>query len=266
MNMCNTLRVDTALLAALAEPNRLRIVELLDTAPRPVGEITAALGLRQPQVTKHLQILERAGVVEGHPLGRRHVYALRREPLAAIGRWAAGLAASRPSEDVLTHYEQAIAEETRRLESDRGPRVVRLRRTVAGSPDAVWAAWTDPGQVRRWWAPPHFTVADCTIEAVPGGQFVIVLAEGDGTRHRASGRVTEVVPAELFAFVLAPEDPGGSVLFQVAHTARFTPVQSGTSVALRLRATDPRPGAAPALAGLRLGWQQTLDKLAAAFP
>ena len=55
--------MDGALLAALAEPNRLRIVELLNIAPRAVGEIASKLDLRQPQVTKHLQALERAGLV-----------------------------------------------------------------------------------------------------------------------------------------------------------------------------------------------------------
>jgi DNA-binding transcriptional ArsR family regulator len=73
--------VDVLVLAALAEPNRLRIVELLGEAPRPVGEIATALGLRQPQVTKHLQTLERAGLVRVHPLGQRRVYVLRRSPL-----------------------------------------------------------------------------------------------------------------------------------------------------------------------------------------
>ncbi|MGL1442127.1 helix-turn-helix domain-containing protein, partial [Vibrio parahaemolyticus] len=45
--------MDSRLLAALAEPNRLRIIELLGEAPRPVGEIATTLGVRQPQVTKH---------------------------------------------------------------------------------------------------------------------------------------------------------------------------------------------------------------------
>src|SRR5207253_11503058 len=49
--------VNATLLAALAEPNRLRIVGLLGAAPRSVGEMAAALRLRQPQVTKHLQTL-----------------------------------------------------------------------------------------------------------------------------------------------------------------------------------------------------------------
>jgi uncharacterized protein YndB with AHSA1/START domain/DNA-binding transcriptional ArsR family regulator len=265
-NMCNTIEVDAALLAALAEPNRLRIIELLHAAPRPVGEIAAVLALRQPQVTKHLQTLERAGVVRAYPLGRRRVYALHRTPLAAIGQWAATLAtAALPSEEVLPHYQQAITDEERRLRSGRGPRAVRLRRTVPGSLAAVWAAWTDPVRVRRWWAPLHFTVADCVVEAVPGGELVIVMAEGDGTRHRARGHFTDVTPAERLAFVLAPEDADGNALFTVAHIVQFTPAGSGTTVALQVRATDPEPGAAPALAGLRLGWQQTLDKLAAEF-
>src|SRR5436853_7161480 len=84
------LAVDSGLLAALAEPNRLRIVELLGESPRPVGEIAARLDLRQPQVTKHLQTLERTGLVEAHPLGRRRIYALRREPLRAPRDWLGG--------------------------------------------------------------------------------------------------------------------------------------------------------------------------------
>ncbi len=48
-------------LAALAEPNGLRIVELLGRAPRFVGEI-ARSELRQPQATKHLQTLQRVAL------------------------------------------------------------------------------------------------------------------------------------------------------------------------------------------------------------
>jgi uncharacterized protein YndB with AHSA1/START domain len=216
-------------------------------------------------VTKHLQTLERAGVVRAHELGRRRIYALHREPLAAIGEWATGLATSQASEEVLTHYQQAITDEARRLATDRGPRTVRLRRTLPGSAAAVWAAWTDPERVRRWWSPMHFTVADCIVEAVPGGELVIVMVEGDGTRYRARGHFSDVEPAERLSFVLAPEDAAGQALFTVTHTVRFTPAGSGTTVTLHIRATDPRPGAAPALAGLRLGWQQTLDKLTAEF-
>ena len=74
-------------LTALAEPNRLRIVELLREGPRPVGEIAAALQLRQPQVSKHLRVLSEAGLVEVHPLAQQRIYRLRAEPFLALDAW-----------------------------------------------------------------------------------------------------------------------------------------------------------------------------------
>lgn len=76
-----------ATLTALAEPNRLRIVELLRSGPRPVGEISDRLGLRQPQVSKHLHHLKTAGLVAVHPVAQQRVYELRGAPLAELHAW-----------------------------------------------------------------------------------------------------------------------------------------------------------------------------------
>ncbi len=76
-----------ATLAALAEPNRLRIVELLRDGPRAVGEISERLELRQPQVSKHLQHLKTAGLVVVHPVAQQRVYELRAAPLAELHAW-----------------------------------------------------------------------------------------------------------------------------------------------------------------------------------
>src|SRR5438067_2556419 len=107
--------MEAATLAALGERNRLRIVELLNGAPRSVGEVAAELGLRQPQVTKHLQTLERAGLVTMHPLGQRRIYALRREPLRELREALAPYAAAHTSEDVLEQYRTAIDAERGRM-------------------------------------------------------------------------------------------------------------------------------------------------------
>ena len=74
-------------LSALAEPNRLRIIELLREGPRPVGEIAARLRLRQPQVSKHLRVLSDAGLVEVHPSAQQRIYRLRAEPFQALDAW-----------------------------------------------------------------------------------------------------------------------------------------------------------------------------------
>ncbi|MES9609888.1 metalloregulator ArsR/SmtB family transcription factor, partial [Actinomadura sp. NPDC000929] len=80
------------ILNALADPVRWRLVALLAERPRPVGVLAQLAGARQPQTTKHLQTLERAGVVTSQRAGQRRVYALRPGPLrdlaAALGRHA----------------------------------------------------------------------------------------------------------------------------------------------------------------------------------
>ncbi len=76
-----------ATLTALAEPNRLRIVELLRDQPRPVGEIAKRLRLRQPQVSKHLRVLSDAGLVDVRPVAQQRIYQLRSEPFNELDTW-----------------------------------------------------------------------------------------------------------------------------------------------------------------------------------
>lgn len=77
-----------ALLSALAEPNRLAIVELLRRGPLTVGSIAERLGLRQPQASKHLKILREDNILEVRADGNRRFYALRPEPFQDLNQWA----------------------------------------------------------------------------------------------------------------------------------------------------------------------------------
>jgi len=77
------------ILSALAEPNRLQIVELLRLKPLAVGEIVERLGMRQPQVSKHLRVLSDAGIVEARPVGQQRIYQLRSQPLRELDAWLA---------------------------------------------------------------------------------------------------------------------------------------------------------------------------------
>jgi DNA-binding transcriptional ArsR family regulator len=73
--------------SALAEPNRLHIVELLCDGPLPVGEIADILHLQQPQVSKHLRVLTNAGLVEVQPIANRRIYKLRPQSLKELDTW-----------------------------------------------------------------------------------------------------------------------------------------------------------------------------------
>ncbi|MBK7641665.1 MAG: winged helix-turn-helix transcriptional regulator [Planctomycetes bacterium] len=77
-------------LSALAEPNRLRIVELLRDGPRRVGDIGELLHLNQPQVSKHLRVLKEAHIVEVEPRAQERIYGLAAEPLRELSQWLEG--------------------------------------------------------------------------------------------------------------------------------------------------------------------------------
>ena len=73
--------------AALAEPNRFRIVELLRSGARSVNDIGERLELRQPQVSKHLRVLKEAGLVAVEARAQQRVYELRPKRLREIHGW-----------------------------------------------------------------------------------------------------------------------------------------------------------------------------------
>ena len=74
---------------ALGEPNRRRILDLLQESERPVGDLVGALGLSQPAVSKHLRVLRDAGLVDVRADAQRRLYRVRAERLQAIDEWLA---------------------------------------------------------------------------------------------------------------------------------------------------------------------------------
>lgn len=72
---------------ALAEPNRFHIVELLHEQPMPVGKIAEKLKIKQPQVSKHLQVLSNAGLVKVFPKAQQRIYTLQSKPFKKLDSW-----------------------------------------------------------------------------------------------------------------------------------------------------------------------------------
>lgn len=77
-------------LAALADPNRRRAVDLLKQGPMRAGELAQALSLSPPALSRHLRTLRQAGLVEEqHPEfdARVRIYALRPDALDELRGW-----------------------------------------------------------------------------------------------------------------------------------------------------------------------------------
>ena len=74
-------------LAALADPVRREIVELLAAGEVGAGEIAERFPVTRPAVSRHLRLLREAGLVTSEVRAQRRVYRLERAPLAELDSW-----------------------------------------------------------------------------------------------------------------------------------------------------------------------------------
>lgn len=97
--------------AALADPVRRRILDLVRERDRSVGEIVEACGLPQPGISKQLRVLHEAGLVRARPDGPRRIYSLEPAPLRDVDRWLASYRAAWSGR--LDALERALDDEAR---------------------------------------------------------------------------------------------------------------------------------------------------------
>ncbi|MGH9246184.1 MAG: ArsR/SmtB family transcription factor [Acidimicrobiales bacterium] len=72
---------------ALADPTRRAIVERLMAGEHTVGELAVPFAMSLPAVSKHLTVLERAGLIVRERHGRHHRCRLRAQPLQRASAW-----------------------------------------------------------------------------------------------------------------------------------------------------------------------------------
>jgi DNA-binding transcriptional ArsR family regulator len=72
---------------AIAEPRRRALLDALSGGERSVNQLVAAIGLAQPQVSKHLRVLHDVALVEVREAGRQRLYRLNGRELKPIYDW-----------------------------------------------------------------------------------------------------------------------------------------------------------------------------------
>ncbi len=81
-------REHAPIFAALGDETRLLLVAKLSRArPRSISELTAGAKLTRQAITKHLRVLERAGIVHGARKGRKTLFALDPEPIEEVRKY-----------------------------------------------------------------------------------------------------------------------------------------------------------------------------------
>lgn len=266
-------RVDIVL-SALADPARWRLVTLLAERPRPVGVLAQLAGARQPQTTKHLQTLERAGLVASQRVGQRRIYSLRSAPLRDLAVGLVGLAdrADDQAGATAAFDRQVLGVQAERLAAHQAGwadgRSFSFRRSLSASPAVVWRHLTQPDLLATWWAPDDLRVSELVFEAVPGGRVVLEyrdLDDADGSdavAGRAEGQVEIARVGEHLAYTSSPLLPDGSAAFVGHVDLRLAPAPTGTRLDASFRITDSAIDSADFVAGIEAGFGQSLDKLA----
>ena len=81
-----------AVLVALADPTRCRIIEILHQGAQPVHVLAGHFDISRPAISRHLRVLRQARLISEKKVGRENRYALHANRLKPVGDWLAGLA------------------------------------------------------------------------------------------------------------------------------------------------------------------------------
>jgi uncharacterized protein YndB with AHSA1/START domain len=139
-------------------------------------------------------------------------------------------------------------------------------------PAKVWAAWTKPEHVVRWFTPAPWTTTKCTIDLRPGGRFHTVMRSPEGREFPNEGCYLEVVPGERLVWTSAllaayrPEPlPTGDACgaFHITASLIFTPCGKGTRYVARVLHADEAGRKSHEELGFHDGRGRALDQLVA---
>lgn len=239
--------VDT--FAALAEPNRFRIVELLRGGARPVNDIGERLHLNQPQVSKHLRVLKEVGLVDVERRAQQRVYHLRAAELRRLHEWL---------ERYRRIWETRFEQLDERFEGDRE---IIISRTFNAPARVVFDAVTKPEYLERWWAPKSLGVAlvECRADVRVGGTYRYVMRKGDGPLMAFSGTYAEVTPPTRLVYdeIFEPMAAAGSVRV----TATFEERDGKTRYVINSVYPSKQVRDGVLASGMEKGMRESMDQL-----
>jgi uncharacterized protein YndB with AHSA1/START domain len=139
-------------------------------------------------------------------------------------------------------------------------REASLTRIFETPRDAVWNAWTDAEQAKRWFMPHGFTVPECTIDLRPRGRIHMVIRDPQGNESTSDGEILELDPPERL--VIAELAFDGALATR--NTVTFKDLDgTKTELTLHVEVTKSFAEFAGQLAGMEEGWLQSLEKLEA---
>jgi uncharacterized protein YndB with AHSA1/START domain len=142
-----------------------------------------------------------------------------------------------------------------------------LEREIDVPTELVWAAWTTPEHVKRWFTPAPWQTVDCEIDLRPGGIFRTVMRSPEGEEFGSAGCYLEVVEGRrlVWTSALGPGFRPAADAGEMAFTAVISMEPSGTGTRYSALAMHPDVDTCKRHAemGFHDGWGTALDQLVA---
>ena len=137
-----------------------------------------------------------------------------------------------------------------------------LERVIDVPPEKVWAAWTQPEHVVKWFTPRPWSTVDCEIDLRPGGLFRTVMRSPEGEDHENVGCFLEVVENRRLVWTDAL-GPGWRPKAEPFMTAVISiePHGNGTKYTAIAIHADEETRKKHEEMGFHEGWATALDQL-----
>jgi uncharacterized protein YndB with AHSA1/START domain len=139
-----------------------------------------------------------------------------------------------------------------------------LQREIDVPPDLVWAAWTQPEHLVKWFAPAPWSITECEIDLRPGGMLRFVMRSPEGQDFPNIGCYLEVTPKErlIWTDALLPGYRPSEKPFFTAIVS-MEPRGSGTLYTAVAIHRDEEGRKQHEQMGFHQGWGQVLDQMVA---
>jgi uncharacterized protein YndB with AHSA1/START domain len=138
-----------------------------------------------------------------------------------------------------------------------------ITRTIDAPLSQVWDAWTDEKQLALWWGPTGFTNPVCEWKPQPGNKILIHMRAPDGALYPMDGEFKEIVKNEKIVFTSAALANNGGHLFEILNTIDFSEESGKTKIEMHFTFYNIKPEGLPHIGGAEIGWNMSLDRLAA---
>ena len=268
-------------LAALADPTRRAILARLATGEATVTELAAPFAISHPAVSRHLKVLERAGLITRGREAQWRPCRLEAKPLRDVADWVEQYRRFWDEsidclEDHLRELQTNNQMSRKMTEASRSTkptpkqsstgstssrpalaaRELVITRIIDAPRALVFKAWTDPKHVVQWWGPHGFTNPVCEMDVRPGGVWRMVMRGPDVVEYPNKGVFREIVEPERLVFTYGLENE--ELSHESLATVTFAEHEGKTKLTMHQTLLD----LAKAREGASEDWTESLDRLA----